>query len=142
MKTSVISALGVLALACAGTSGCSSTKGLRPSQPSNGAKISDLQPTFAWKASKHPGVTYDLTVYPKSDSGEAPSVKSAGAYYREGLSGTEHKVETPLQGDTLYAWAVRERNGAATGEWNRRTSHLILLVYNRTITKPYEFRTP
>lgn len=56
MNAIVIPALGLLTLLCAGTSGCSSTKGIRPIQPANSAKVADLQPTLAWEASINPAI--------------------------------------------------------------------------------------
>jgi len=114
-------------------SGCATKKfsGIEPvypgvSNPQNRlVSVDSLQPTFKWKASAEPGVSYDFAIF---EAVEATTfsvwtmggewIKGKQLYYREGLATTEHAIEEPLRPEAVYYWSVRERKGDAVTEWS------------------------
>ncbi len=125
------------------SSGCTSVKGIKPIQPEFGQTVSDLQPVLEWQADPDTDVTYDLSITPKPAQSDSKGFSKKTKYYREGLEGTSHQVEAgALEPGTRYVWALRPRKGEETGEWNKKTSTLFLLLYFQQSKKPFEFNTP
>jgi hypothetical protein len=69
-------------------------------------------------------VTYDVAVW---ESGLEPGRWASGpsgtywgtlVYERDGLSGTVHRVESPLKPNTIYFWSVRTRQGNDVESWS------------------------
>jgi hypothetical protein len=109
--------------------GCSSpvVHGVRPIDPPlasilDPAPVDSVQPTFRWRPhGRWSG--YDLVVArPIPWTARLPheiDPSTVGAahgevtlvYYRENLSATEHRIEIPLEPDTVYIWSVRTRRG-------------------------------
>ncbi len=112
-----------------------------------GPEVESLQPTLRWEPSRRPGVTYDLVVarVDKKTSFWKGTERSVGGtvYRREGLPGTEHRLETPLEPDREYLWAVRERVGDTVGAWSSYGFFDFYVVAWRSGSEmPYRFRTP
>mgnify|MGYP003591258574 CR=1 FL=1 len=127
----------LLAVLVAG-SGCTSIRGVRPVYPAPDQTVSDLQPLLKWEAAEDPEATYDLAISMKGVKEGA----SKREYYREGLAGTSHKVETSLKPGTLYTWSLRTRKGDEVGDWNKQESRIFLLLYYHSSKRPLTFRTP
>lgn len=122
MKTSIwISAVLALLLI-----GCTTASGVTPVHPEIGnpnrpSVVKSLQPSFEWKAL--PGAeAYDLIVYEciKTESFWQGTSRTVGreVYYREGLTGTRHRIEQDLKPDMEYYWSVRTRSGGRVSEWS------------------------
>ena len=82
--------------------------------------VVSLQPTLCWKpvhgALKRHSATYELEIYKAVEwkwgfmwAIKHMDMKSLGdpVYRRAGISGTSHKVDTPLEPATRYMWRVR-----------------------------------
>lgn len=119
-------------------SGCTSIQGVHPVYPGAGQVVSDLQPVLKWQAAKDSDVTYDLALSMKGGSGDS----SQREYYREGLTGTSHKVEVPLKPGALYTWTLRTRKDKEVGDWNKQETRVFLLLYYHSSKRPITFRTP
>ena len=94
-----------------------------PVQPSSylAAKADSLQPTLVWKAPAGTGEVFDVIIFSgvRRDNDVPFYVPRMQLYYREGVSGSSHKVESPLPPETVCLWAVRVRDGQTTGAWSR-----------------------
>jgi hypothetical protein len=118
--------------------GCTSVRGVKPLAPSFGQVVDSVQPVLKWEAAPGEGVTYDLSIHEKRTDDTLKKV-----YSREGLAGTTHQVEgSALKPGTRYTWEVRTRQGEETGAWNRQEKFIFLLVYDKKVKRPFEFRTP
>lgn len=132
--------------------GCTSFKGIKPIYPAVGnpnmpKAVDSLTPTFRWEPSKEPGVTYDFVVYEgiKEETFRKGTKRAVGRqiYYREGLTGTEHVIEEPLNPDSEYYWSVRTRIGDAVSQWSIYDYTLFLgTAYMHAGNAPFIFRTP
>lgn len=92
------------------------------------ATVDSLQPTLSWKNKGAENAKYDIIIYTGvaksagtvfhglADAGyyHVPGVK---VYHREGIDGCSHRVEQPLEPNTVYVWAVRTRTGEHVGPW-------------------------
>lgn len=69
--------------------------------------VTSLQPTLEWEPSPTSyGTTYDLIVWRAKTGG--PEVRAESIVYeRERLTAPSHDIETPLEPETHYLWAVR-----------------------------------
>jgi hypothetical protein len=133
-------AVGVrLAVAAAAVlaAGCTSYLGVRPLSPAYNQRVSDLQPTFTWEADPDPGVTYDLVVYAPTESGEQALMQKKQVYYREGLKGSSHRIETRLDPDKTYTWSIRARRGDEVSEWTMQK-----FVFNVIVISEKRIRLP
>lgn len=106
--------------------GCTTFHGIEPIYPKVGNPISpkgvnSLQPTFRWKPSPEPDVTYDIIIYEciKLKSFWRGIERSVGreVYYRQGLKEAEHKINEPLKPDSEYYWSIRTRQGEKVSKW-------------------------
>lgn len=131
--------------------GCTSFHGLKPlypdpGHPSSPKKVESLQPTFRWQASSTQGVTYDLIIYEGIKVSDWKGTKrSVGreVYYREGLTGTEHRMEEPLKPKSEYYWSIRARNGDKVTAWSLYDYTLFLgTAYVKATNQPFIFQTP
>jgi len=129
----VVSAL--LASGCITWSG-----GLSPTYPDNNESLDTLTPTFAWEAADIEGaerITYSLLVLYDND---------AVAYKADRITGTRHKVRTPLLPGRHYQWTVRpvyRKNGRwFAGEWSRRKYFWFALIVFGWGSDLYAFGTP
>ena len=138
MKTSGMRTGFLMLGLLAGAAGCTSIRGVRPVYPEPGQEVADLQPVLEWQASEEPGVTYDLSL---SEKGAKKKYKKA-PYYREGLTGTSHRVETPLKPGMEYTWALRTRRGDEVAEWNKIETRVFLVLYYQRTKRALTFRTP
>jgi len=104
--------------------------GLRPISPippqqfgSAPRVVDSLQPTLSWKTvSKNGGTKYDLIIYKgvekRIDPFSAFYYSGKEVYYREGVEGGHHRIEQPLNSNTVYVWSVRTRIGTNVGSWS------------------------
>lgn len=116
-------------------SGCTRYLGLKPVLPERGSVIDTLQPTFQWEQQPEDGITYDLVVYAEGNDINP-------VYYREGLTGTSHRIESVLEPETSYSWSVRTRKGDRLSEWTKQeTSVFTGISYHRRL-KRMTFTTP
>ena len=132
----------ILAGLCVVAAGCTTVQGIKPMQPKYGEVVSDLQPMLTWAPSKEAGVTYDLMIYESAQKEISTAMTGQGQYFREGLSGTSHKVEVPLKPSTEYKWAIRTRKGSQVGEWNMQEKTLFLVLFFHHETRHFTFKTP
>jgi len=91
------------------------------SAPHVGYKVKSLQPELVWKAPPGAGDMFDVIIYSgikKQLSMHSFYQPGKELYYREGVSGTSHKVEVPLPPDTFCLWGVRTRKDGVTGPWS------------------------
>lgn len=140
MKTyqSVLEAVG-LAVAVSLVCGCLTTTkperawcmvmAVQPkaADPFSPAVVKSLQPVLVWTQSTQKGASYDLAIF-ECSLGLRLEVHNL-IYYKEGLTGTEHQVETPLEPNRPYCWSVRVRTPDKVYEWSRYN-------YNRMMVLP------
>ena len=133
-------------VATLGTTGCVSYTGVRPTNPGHEQTVDDLQPVIRWKPDPDPAVTHDIVIYePKPKSAqEGPGIKwqQRQAYYREGLTGSEHRVEQPLESGKAYTWSVRARRGDDVSNWTKREAQIFLIFYHSHTKRLLRFSTP
>lgn len=129
----------VVAATLAFLAGCTSYIGLQPVQPLHGDTVTDLHPTFSWHAAEGTNVTYDLVVHEVEGRGEEATGKQV--YYREGLAGTQHRMETALAPGKRYTWSVRARRGSEVDAWLVREYTLRTIIYDRTEKGPLLLKT-
>lgn len=117
-------------------------------------EVDSLTPILRWEG--FPGATYDLVIYQAVEVERylVPKIRMPGpkVYYREGLTDTEHKVETVLREDQLYFWSVRTRSNDVVSDWARPLVHTketgpstvgAPITLYRTLVYPYlMFETP
>jgi hypothetical protein len=129
MRTDRVRLLPVLLVAMGSLTSCKLIHegGLEPVSPrfsSNhvAIKADSLQPTLVWKAPSGTREIFDVIIFSgvETENGGRFYVPRKQLYIREGVSGTSHKVETPLPPETVCVWAVRVRDGGTTGPWSRR----------------------
>jgi hypothetical protein len=82
--------------------------------PSN---LSPRQPFLRLPADTIVDMRYDLRIWPMRPGGSVP------VYSRDGIDGTAHRVEPPLEADQTYCWSVRARfsredGRSAVSEWS------------------------
>lgn len=124
------------------SAGCTSYLGVHPIQPGYKETVPDLQPTFAWEPAEEAGVTYDLGVWAAADNADKSALQQVEAYYRQGLTTTSHRIETPLAPGTVHTWAVRTRKGDTVSGWSRRQLVVFtILTYDKRVG-PMRFKTP
>lgn len=90
-------------------------------QPQSASKAESLQPALSWEGPAPSSDFYDLIVYTGIQKAVGFSwfyVPGREVYYREGISGTSHRLEQALQPDTVYVWGVRNRGGTNPGPWS------------------------
>ena len=108
-------------------------------------RADSLQPTLVWKAPPGARDIYDVIVYSgvkKQGGGTHQSffVPGKELYYREGVTGTSHKVETPLPPETVCVWAVRVSNGGTKGQWSKYSGGFGSAAKNQDVR--WRFQTP
>jgi len=134
-------------------SGCFSYHVIKPANPRvgnpnmNPILTTSLQPALSWVALPDTEITYDLIIYEglKDESFWKGVKRSIGdqVYYREGIRGNHHIVETVLKPNTEYYWSVRTRKGNDISEWSRYDYSLFLVFsYMRVSDSYFRFRTP
>ena len=139
------------ALILVAIAGCTQFSGVKPVYPSVGNPhsppvVDSLQPTLSWEPMR--GVTsYDLIIYQgvKTESFARGTKRSVGpeVYYRQGLTGTSHKVEITLKPSQEYYWSVRGRDGNKVTRWSLYDYSLLLgLGYVSFHNQPFLFVTP
>ena len=134
--------------------GCANFKEVKPIYPKVGhpdyPKIVDsLQPKFQWKPIAGSDVTYDLIIYECSEDTsfipkkEQRSTARRVAYYREGVTETECKIEEPLEPNTVYIWSVRVRRGKEVSDWSVYNYSMASSGLRMTwINYPFIFKAP
>lgn len=118
--------LAVLVLALAG---CTTYHGLRPINPENTDKTTQVRPVFQWEPASESGVKYDLVIYELIRRDRVPTAGEM-VYSREGLQQTEHKIETDLTPGKEYLWSVRTRSDTSVGPWSRYDFDGFYIVYS------------
>lgn len=108
-------------------------------------KVRALQPTFRWAGVDDDSITYDLIVYRMNNLswnttdrlngrdlpdialntarafeqiGQHDDPEKPFVYYREGLSSTSHRIESPLAPATDYLWSIRTRKDDRMSPWS------------------------
>ena len=122
--------------------GCATTSSqemLKITLPAHEQKVSSLQPSLQWMPSSKSGVSYDLIIFVPD---ETDNKKNVTVYYREGLTGTTHKVEEALQPGTEYQWSVRTREGDKLGEYSKTESQVFTGVSYHRHSNYMKFTTP
>ena len=146
MKTNTYRLIAVI-FACLLT-GCVSYVGLKPVYPQPNTvrcfvpvMVESLQPTFKWELPAS-GQNVDLIIWDVTRYGwkdfthGANLIREDAVYYKENIPGGEHKIEKPLQPDTVYAWSIRP---AGTTAWSV-ANHYSILTYNSGVN--FVIRTP
>jgi hypothetical protein len=87
------------------------------SQSKNEPRVESLTPTLEWKPVEGADVKYDLAIHLAFKQRRQLFTRGPEVYYREGLSGTRHAVETPLKAQTYHCWSVRPRVNGVPGKW-------------------------
>lgn len=92
-----------------------------------------LMPTFDWKPSANPKVSYDLAIY------EAASYTGTLihdnytpgrlAVYEEDIKGSHFTPKEPLKPGTKYFWSVRLRDGDVVSDWSTFGYAVFVVVY-------------
>ncbi|HUM16825.1 MAG TPA: hypothetical protein VL086_14115 [Candidatus Nitrosotalea sp.] len=83
-------------------------------------RADDLQPTLRWETFPRPvdapavsNISYELRIWRAEKNQDAPGqglvLPGELVYARAGLVEPVHRVETPLEPDTLYLWSIRAR---------------------------------
>jgi hypothetical protein len=100
----------------------------RPTTPKGMPVVDSLQPTFAWQPTNSSAAAYDLEIclgIPKKARSLPGGLRTEVAfapgkqvYYREGIEGTNHRVEQALSAGTIYVWSIRTRNGTNVSPWS------------------------
>ena len=131
---------------------CTRFSGIEPLEPTVGRpahykKVKTLTPELRWTASPEPGAAYDLVICAAEDATIwAMNTGKPGnaVYYREGLQGTSHRVETPLEPKTKYMWSVRVRTGQEVSNWAVYDYMYGGRIGEQFLEKdqPFRFRTP
>ena len=108
-------------------------------------KADSLRPALVWKAPPGTSGIYDVIIYSgvrKQGGGTHQSFYVPGKelYFREGVSGTSHKVETPLPPETVCVWAVRVRDGGTIGPWSKYSGGFGSAEKNKDVW--WRFETP
>jgi hypothetical protein len=115
--------------------------------------VFSLQPELSWKPAKGEALKYDLAIW---DSGRKPEEGAPAlngtywgtvVYQREGITGTVHRVESPLNPNTIYFWSVRTRHDNEVGPWSTYdawSGSYSLVGYRRDVVRgsPFMFQTP
>jgi hypothetical protein len=155
MKTTNLRSIALLVSAMALLTSCKTVVhegGLQPVSPkvtlwaANAAhRAESLQPTLIWEDPSGTGGIYDVIIYSgvrKEQGGNSQSYYVPGKelYFREGVSGTSHKVETPLPPKTICVWAVRVRDGGTTGPWSKYSGGWGAAAKNKDVW--WRFETP
>lgn len=87
-------------------------------------------------------VCYDVAVHEVARNAQQ-SRPGARVYSREGIAGTSHRIEAPLDPGRDYYWFVRTRRGDRVGPWSRYGYFLFLgFAWMSASNQPYRFRTP
>lgn len=121
---------------------------ISPAVKSSGFPVTKTQsPTFSWRPSANPAVSYDLIVY------EAASYTTSGimtsymtgrkVIYQEGLTQPSWPMQNPLKPNTRYYWSVRLREGNTVSWWSTQShfSFMILAVSSGS-GQWFQFQTP
>jgi hypothetical protein len=108
--------------------------------------VESLQPVLVWIPSRQKDVLYDLVIHECSLRRGRVEVGEQ-IYYREGLSATEHKVETSLEPNRTYSWSVRLRHADNASEWSRYDYDRVIVTPSAALHEwcngtPFTLRTP
>jgi hypothetical protein len=136
----------IFTLSLLGLTACTTFYGVTPIYPKIGnprsPEVADsIQPTFRWKPSPEPNVSYDLIIY------EGGLIPGKEVYYRQGINAAEHKVEDPLRANTGYCWSVRVRRAEKVSDWSRYRYQIFIpmcfiTVHDRIDNALFNFKTP
>ncbi|RJQ51371.1 MAG: hypothetical protein C4526_10325 [Nitrospiraceae bacterium] len=137
--------------------------GIKPIAPKNSlllpqmtpVNVDSLQPDFKWEAAVEDSTTFDFSIWkPNIEEVKAASAYPESSiswgnevYYVENLKDNFHKLERPLEYDTLYYWSVRKRRGSSVSDWStfdETVIYTIGIATGRTSVSntPFRFRTP
>lgn len=141
-------------------SGCSSRdyKGIEPLNPIPGELfgapfgeydipvVESNMPTITWKPIGIDGIMYDIVVWKRlSMKLEGSIPRGRAAYAENAIETNSHKIEMPLEFDTVYLWSVRTRTNQEVGDWSHYSdlNYASFAVHLEGATlKYYSFKTP
>ena len=138
----------ILTIGLLGLSACWSYSGLKPIYPeamTTPVVADSVQPTLQWKPAKESNVMYDVIIYDVITAKPPAKPRAVGkvVYYREGIKGSQHKIEDPLNPNTEYFWSVRFRSGEKVSAWSTFSySFYVGGVSVEEKNVPFTFKTP
>ena len=122
------------------------TAGIKPLEPENGGKTTNLQPVLKWSAADDHDGTYDLVIFQSiKDDQFGKNERLVEVYFRKGLPGGDHpnhQLEISLNPDKQYRWTVRPRIGGKFGEWAKLETRVFTGVSYHRRVRPFYFFTP
>jgi hypothetical protein len=87
-------------------------------------KVDSLQPVLKWEGlNAKPGMTWELCIWgPKGRATTGSMVHfqttwGTPVYNRTGITGNSHRVEEPLDEDTMYFWSIRSVTEGKVSAW-------------------------